>query len=90
MFSYGATVLNSIRTWVVLRFHEVAARGHRTPKGVPSSLWFAIYKHSTPPECEDSSELERVSCHNTFLQGVFLMSNTSAKIRSLLKNGEPL
>ena len=25
-------------------------RKHRTPKGVPVLLSFAIYKHSTPPE----------------------------------------
>jgi hypothetical protein len=79
MFAYGAAVLNSIRARQVLSFPEVAARGHRTLKGVPSSLRFAIYKHSIPLECEGSSELERVSCHNTFLQGVLLLSDTSAK-----------
>jgi hypothetical protein len=26
------------------------AHVHRTPKGVPGSLRFAIYKHVTPPE----------------------------------------
>jgi hypothetical protein len=50
MFASGAAVLNSIRAWLGSVSPRESLPGHRTPKGVPGSLWLAIYKHPTPPE----------------------------------------
>jgi len=48
MFVWSCRFLfDTTEGWTIF---QIVDAEHRTPKGVPDSSSFAIYKHSTPPE----------------------------------------